>query len=207
MRTELCDRFGIEYPIFVFTPSEKVAAAVSKAGGLGVLGLREVQRGRRSRDRAELDGREHRRQAVRRRYRDARKGAHRGQRDRHRQADPTEPPRFRRENACRSWGSTATRRRRALRGRARLAAFGGAVARRGGAQTSDQADRQRTGFPAEGCDRPGPRGRCPGCRAGGQRQARTAPRRERRRHRRRTGARGRWPHRRDRIDGAVAGNR
>ena len=38
MRTELCDRFGIEYPIFVFTPSETVAAAVSKAGGLGVLG-------------------------------------------------------------------------------------------------------------------------------------------------------------------------
>ncbi|KKW63380.1 monooxygenase [Mycolicibacterium elephantis] len=38
MRTGLCDRFGIEYPIFVFTPSEKVAAAVSKAGGLGVLG-------------------------------------------------------------------------------------------------------------------------------------------------------------------------
>jgi NAD(P)H-dependent flavin oxidoreductase YrpB (nitropropane dioxygenase family) len=38
MHTELCDRFGIQYPIFVFTPSEKVAAAVSKAGGLGVLG-------------------------------------------------------------------------------------------------------------------------------------------------------------------------
>ncbi|MGZ5396417.1 MAG: nitronate monooxygenase, partial [Mycobacterium sp.] len=38
MRTDLCDRFGIDYPIFVFTPSEKVAAAVSKAGGLGVLG-------------------------------------------------------------------------------------------------------------------------------------------------------------------------
>jgi NAD(P)H-dependent flavin oxidoreductase YrpB (nitropropane dioxygenase family) len=38
MRTELCDRFGIEYPIFVFTPSEKVAAAVSRAGGMGVLG-------------------------------------------------------------------------------------------------------------------------------------------------------------------------
>ena len=38
MRTELCDRFGIDYPIFVFTPSERVAAAVSKAGGLGVLG-------------------------------------------------------------------------------------------------------------------------------------------------------------------------
>jgi NAD(P)H-dependent flavin oxidoreductase YrpB (nitropropane dioxygenase family) len=38
MRAELCDRFGIDYPIFAFTPSEKVAAAVSKAGGLGVLG-------------------------------------------------------------------------------------------------------------------------------------------------------------------------
>ncbi|NTY59465.1 NAD(P)H-dependent flavin oxidoreductase [Mycolicibacterium sphagni] len=38
MHTELCDRFGIKYPIFVFTPSEKVAAAVSRAGGMGVLG-------------------------------------------------------------------------------------------------------------------------------------------------------------------------
>lgn len=38
MRTDICDLFGIEYPIFAFTPSEKVAAAVSKAGGLGVLG-------------------------------------------------------------------------------------------------------------------------------------------------------------------------
>ena len=38
MHTELCDRFGIAYPIFVFTPSEKVAAAVSRAGGLGMLG-------------------------------------------------------------------------------------------------------------------------------------------------------------------------
>src|SRR3954462_10523393 len=38
MRTELCDRFGIEYPIFAFTPSEHVAAAVSRAGGLGILG-------------------------------------------------------------------------------------------------------------------------------------------------------------------------
>lgn len=38
MRTQLCDEFGIEYPIFAFTPSEHVAAAVSRAGGLGVLG-------------------------------------------------------------------------------------------------------------------------------------------------------------------------
>src|SRR5215204_4012447 len=38
MRTPLCEEFGIEYPIFAFTPSEHVAAAVSRAGGLGVLG-------------------------------------------------------------------------------------------------------------------------------------------------------------------------
>src|ERR1700733_9401390 len=38
MYTELCDRFGVSYPIFAFTPSEKVAAAVSRASGLGVLG-------------------------------------------------------------------------------------------------------------------------------------------------------------------------
>ena len=38
MRTDLCEQFGIDYPIFAFTPSEHVAAAVSKAGGLGVLG-------------------------------------------------------------------------------------------------------------------------------------------------------------------------
>ncbi|MEB3370606.1 NAD(P)H-dependent flavin oxidoreductase [Saccharopolyspora mangrovi] len=38
MRTPLCDTLGIEHPIVAFTPSEHVAAAVSKAGGLGVLG-------------------------------------------------------------------------------------------------------------------------------------------------------------------------
>jgi NAD(P)H-dependent flavin oxidoreductase YrpB (nitropropane dioxygenase family) len=38
MRTDLCDMFGIEYPIFAFTHCRDVVAAVSKAGGLGVLG-------------------------------------------------------------------------------------------------------------------------------------------------------------------------
>ncbi|GAA1482777.1 nitronate monooxygenase family protein [Gordonia sinesedis] len=38
MRTELAEQLGIEYPIFGFTPSEHVAAAISRAGGLGVLG-------------------------------------------------------------------------------------------------------------------------------------------------------------------------
>ncbi len=38
MRTELCEVFGIEYPIFAFSHCRDVVAAVSKAGGLGVLG-------------------------------------------------------------------------------------------------------------------------------------------------------------------------
>lgn len=49
MRTEICDRFGIEHPIIGFTPSEHVAAAISKAGGLGVLGCVRYN------DAAELD--------------------------------------------------------------------------------------------------------------------------------------------------------
>jgi NAD(P)H-dependent flavin oxidoreductase YrpB (nitropropane dioxygenase family) len=38
MRTDLCDLLGIEYPIVGFSPSEHVVAAISRAGGLGVLG-------------------------------------------------------------------------------------------------------------------------------------------------------------------------
>jgi NAD(P)H-dependent flavin oxidoreductase YrpB (nitropropane dioxygenase family) len=38
VRTSLCPLLGIEYPIVGFSPSEHVAAAVSRAGGLGVLG-------------------------------------------------------------------------------------------------------------------------------------------------------------------------
>ena len=38
MRNELCDRLGIEFPIFAFTHCRDVVAAVSNAGGFGVLG-------------------------------------------------------------------------------------------------------------------------------------------------------------------------
>jgi NAD(P)H-dependent flavin oxidoreductase YrpB (nitropropane dioxygenase family) len=38
VHTELCDALGIEYPIFAFTHCRDVVAAVSKAGGFGVLG-------------------------------------------------------------------------------------------------------------------------------------------------------------------------
>jgi NAD(P)H-dependent flavin oxidoreductase YrpB (nitropropane dioxygenase family) len=38
MHTSLCEKLGIDHPIVGFTPSEHVAAAISRAGGLGVLG-------------------------------------------------------------------------------------------------------------------------------------------------------------------------
>ena len=38
MRTELCERLGIEHPVVGFSPSEQVVAAISRAGGMGVLG-------------------------------------------------------------------------------------------------------------------------------------------------------------------------
>jgi NAD(P)H-dependent flavin oxidoreductase YrpB (nitropropane dioxygenase family) len=38
VRTSLCELLDIEHPIVGFTPSEQVAAAISRAGGLGVLG-------------------------------------------------------------------------------------------------------------------------------------------------------------------------
>jgi NAD(P)H-dependent flavin oxidoreductase YrpB (nitropropane dioxygenase family) len=38
VHTELCDRLGIEFPIFAFTHCRDVVAAVSNAGGFGVLG-------------------------------------------------------------------------------------------------------------------------------------------------------------------------
>ncbi|MEV0899137.1 nitronate monooxygenase family protein [Actinoplanes sp. NPDC049802] len=49
MRTDLCDLLGVEHPIVGFSPSEHVVAAISRAGGLGVLGCVRFN------DAAELD--------------------------------------------------------------------------------------------------------------------------------------------------------
>jgi NAD(P)H-dependent flavin oxidoreductase YrpB (nitropropane dioxygenase family) len=38
VRTPVCEKFGIEFPIFAFSHCRDVVAAVSRAGGLGVLG-------------------------------------------------------------------------------------------------------------------------------------------------------------------------
>src|ERR1700721_1152681 len=39
MKTALCEMFGIEVPIFAFSHCRDVVVEVSKAGGLGVLGV------------------------------------------------------------------------------------------------------------------------------------------------------------------------
>lgn len=38
MRTPICDTFGVEFPLFAFSHCRDVVAAVSRAGGFGVLG-------------------------------------------------------------------------------------------------------------------------------------------------------------------------
>jgi NAD(P)H-dependent flavin oxidoreductase YrpB (nitropropane dioxygenase family) len=38
LKTEVCGRFGIEFPLFAFSHSRDVVAAVTNAGGFGVLG-------------------------------------------------------------------------------------------------------------------------------------------------------------------------
>ena len=46
MRTDLCEQFGIDYPIFAFTPSEHVAAVVQPRPGatIELEGLRTFLR-------------------------------------------------------------------------------------------------------------------------------------------------------------------
>ena len=38
MKSPLCDRLGIEFPLFAFSHCRDVVAAVSRAGGFGVFG-------------------------------------------------------------------------------------------------------------------------------------------------------------------------
>jgi NAD(P)H-dependent flavin oxidoreductase YrpB (nitropropane dioxygenase family) len=45
MRTPICDQLGIEFPIFAFSHCRDVVAAVSRAGGFGVLGAVGFQPG------------------------------------------------------------------------------------------------------------------------------------------------------------------
>ena len=70
MKTPLSESLGIEFPIFAFSHCRDVVAAVTNAGGFGVLGCARLH-ARAAGDRARLDRRTRRRQALRRRRRHA----------------------------------------------------------------------------------------------------------------------------------------
>jgi len=38
VKTSICDQYGIDFPLFAFSHCRDVVAAVTNAGGLGVLG-------------------------------------------------------------------------------------------------------------------------------------------------------------------------
>ena len=108
MHTEICDRLGIEFPIFAFTHCRDVVAAVTNAGGIGVLGADRLHP-RAARGGAHLDRRARRRQALRRRHRHP--GQVRGDgRDGPRQARGPDPrawsPPSTRTSPSRSWPTT-----------------------------------------------------------------------------------------------------
>ena len=67
MRTPICDELDIEFPIFAFTHCRDVVAAVSKAGGFGVLGAVGFSPEQLEVELAWID--EHGRPALRRRHR------------------------------------------------------------------------------------------------------------------------------------------
>src|SRR5688500_9651607 len=46
MNNRMCEMFGIDVPIFAFSHCRDVVVEVSKAGGLGVLGMARVNPGR-----------------------------------------------------------------------------------------------------------------------------------------------------------------
>ena len=157
MRTELCDRFGIEYPIFVFTPSEKVAAAVTRAGGLGMLGCVRFN------DADDLE-------TVLQWMDENTDGKPYG-------VDIVMPAKVPTEGTSVDINKLIPQSHRdfvdktladlgvpplpedeaTLRRRAGLAALGGPQPRRGGAEAPDQVDRQRTRLTAQGRHRPGAR--------------------------------------------------
>ena len=44
LRTRLCEEYGCEYPIVAFCHTKEVVAAVTNAGGIGVLGTTQLKK-------------------------------------------------------------------------------------------------------------------------------------------------------------------
>ena len=69
MNNRMCEMFGIDVPIFAFSHCRDVVAEVSKAGGLGVLGMARMSPPRVGE--TQMDRRPYRWQALRHRHPDA----------------------------------------------------------------------------------------------------------------------------------------
>ena len=207
MRTPVCDLLGIAHPIVGFTPSEHVAAAISRAGGLGVLGCVRFN------DPAELD-------AVLD-WMDANTDG------RPYGVDVVMPARVPAEGAVRDLEELIPPAHRDFVAQTLLelgvpplpdGAPGGegvigwlhSVARKHvevALSHPRPADRQRPRPAAAGRHRQRAPARHAGGGAGGEGAARPRPGRRRRRHRGRPGVQGRRAHRRDREHGAHPGDR
>ena len=214
MHTPLCDELGIEFPIFAFTHCRDVVAAVSKAGGFGVLGAVGF-----TPEQLEVEL-----QWIDEHIGDKPYGVdivipgkYEGM-DEHRPRAPR--PRAARHGAARSTWSSPTRSSRDAGvpelppeedERMRLLGWTEATAlpadRGGAAPPQGAPDRQRAGHPARRRHRAHPRRRPEG--RGAVRVAVPGPEAQggRRRHRDRAGRRGRRPHRRGRLDRALAADR
>ena len=172
VKPAICEQFGIDFPLFAFSHCRDVVAAVTNAGGFGVLGGDGVTP-RTARPGAVVDRRPRRRQAVRRRHHRAREVRGQGREAVARRAgrpDPEELSRLRRRAARRRTTSSPSRRRALGRSFAVRRHRPGPA--RGGDEPSDQVDRQRAGGAAGLHDRRGQGARHPRRRAGRRQGAR-----------------------------------
>ena len=96
VKPRICEQFGIDFPLFAFSHCRDVVAAVTNAGGFGVLGATALHP-RAARPGAGLDRRARPRQAVRRRHHRARQVRGQGREAVPRRSWPTaSPPSYRR---------------------------------------------------------------------------------------------------------------
>ena len=221
MKNRLTEMFGIEFPIFAFSHCRDVVAAVTNAGGMGVLGALAF-----TDEQLELelnwidehvDGKPYGVDVVMPvKTIDRERGPRRRRQGPRRAAPGDDPPGalgLRRQDPRATTASTRrARRRRRADGRRDGLGAGVLGLDRGHRRAADRHRARRTpiallasalGPPPQGGHRPGPRPGREGRRAHRPGRAGRARRRRGRRHHHRPGLRGRRPHRRGGDDGAL----
>ena len=202
MQTELSKKLGVEHAIFGFTPFPAVAAAISRAGGFGVLGaVRYTAPDDLKRDLDWMRGARRRMPYGLDVVMPAKKVE--GVSEAEVEAMIPEGHRqFVRDTLAKYGVPELAEGEASGLADHRLDGTGRPQPARRRLRLSDQAARQRPRLPARRCRRPRPRPGRARRRARRQRPARPQARRGRHRHRRRPGLRGGRPHRRDRLHGA-----